>query len=84
MKYSDFDEIFKHLLWPNYIDNKQIVDIAIKNFPKIASGATKNATCIRLAGQSGSGKTTQLVPATLALYEESGIKAIHFAVRKFA
>lgn len=87
MKYSDFDEIFNNLddlSWKNDVDRKAIVDIAIKNFPNIAKMATKNATIIRLSGQSGSGKTTQLMPASYSLYEKKGIEPIHFAVRNFS
>ena len=43
----------------------------------------KHNVIIRLAGQSGSGKSTQLLPAALKAFEKKGIKPVHIAVREF-
>lgn len=88
MKFEDFDEIFEHFesafCWPCDVPNKQIFEIAKKNYPSLTENKTKNRFLIRQAGQSGSGKTTQLLPATNAYFEKKHMNPIHFAVREFA
>lgn len=88
MKFEDFDEIFEYFesafCWPCDVPNKQIFEIAKKNYPSLTENKTKNRFLIRQAGQSGSGKTTQLLPASNAYFEKQGMNPIHFAVREFA
>lgn len=87
MELKDFDEILKHLnsfSWDNDISNEVIFDIAKSNFKMLSQGKTKNHKLIRLAGQSGSGKTTQLLPTASAYFEMRNLKPIRFAVRDFA
>ena len=45
--------------------------------------ATKNRKFYRIAGQSGTGKTTQLLPAVTAYYEAQNAKPILIAARLF-
>jgi hypothetical protein len=53
-------------------------------FNDIAEGKTKNIPMLfRIGGQSGSGKSTQLLPAIKALFEKWNINPIHMAVRNF-
>ncbi len=87
MELKDFDEILEHLnsfSWENDVSNELVFEIAKNNFEKLSKGKTKNHKMIRLAGQSGSGKTTQLLPTASAYFEKHGINPIRFAVRDFA
>lgn len=88
MEFQDFNEIFDHFkktfCWECDIDERTVFDIAKNNFEKLSAGKTKNKFLLRLAGQSGSGKTTQLLPASNALFEKHQMNPIHFAVREFA
>ena len=47
------------------------------------AGATKNRRFIRIAGLSGSGKTTQILPAVEAYNETHGISPVLVAARRF-
>mgnify|MGYP001050054950 CR=1 FL=1 len=60
-----------------------LVDLALKDLLREVQGAFEFPFCMRLVGQSGSGKTTQLLPAVKHLFEERGINAIELSVRKF-
>lgn len=87
VSYSSFKGIMQHLdtlPWENIVDYRDIYDIASKNFPALCVGCTKNRRLIRLCGQSGSGKTTQLLPAAKALFDAKKIVPINFCVRNFA
>lgn len=55
-----------------------------KAFADKAENIKANPSLIRLAGQSGSGKSTQLLPAAAALFDSKGIAPVHIAVREFA
>ena len=85
--FDDFKNIFSHLsslTWKNEIDDELIFDIASKNYKNITNGHTKNKNIFRLVGQSGSGKTTQLLPAAKECFSKKNINPICFSVRKFA
>lgn len=87
MELKDYESILKHLnsfSWENKVADEMIFDIAKNNFLKLTQGKTKNHKIIRLAGQSGSGKTTQLLPTANAYCKKHGICPIRFAVRDFA
>lgn len=87
MNYLDFKEILKHLdtlCWKCDIDDNDIFDIAVNNYSKFVDNNTKNHKLIRVAGQSGSGKTSQLLPCAEKYFEKKDIKPISFAVRNFA
>lgn len=66
--------------------NKSFEDIAEKVFLDFTKDkiSVKNPFIIRVAGQSGSGKTTQLMPAISENLEFYNVNYIHIAVRKFA
>lgn len=82
-----FCELCNHIEtfpWKNTIDSETIYNIAYKNFSNLTTGKTKNKHCFRLAGQSGSGKTTQLLPASNNFFSKNNLNPIIFAVRNFA
>lgn len=85
MKY--FEKILNHLnsfSWQCDVADEDVFEIAKNNFPKLCEGKTKTGKLLRLAGQSGSGKTTQLLPAAMAYFQAKNLKPIRFAVRDFA
>lgn len=77
----------------DFVNNKEL-QFGSKKFEAIATRVFKELTkdkkqqekpiLIRLAGQSGSGKTTQLMPAIKNALENNNINYIHIAVRLFA
>lgn len=87
-KSSDFLVYFyakKH--WPSHLPknlvptNREIekaTKLALKDLEK---DATKTGILIRLAGQSGSGKTTQLLPAAESYFKVRNLKPILVATR---
>lgn len=82
-----FTEILNHLdtlCWPCEIENRKIYEISKNYFKTLKKNKTQNNLFFRTIGQSGSGKTTQLAPAVLAMCKKQDVKPIHFAVRKFA
>lgn len=60
---------------------KQVKLAAEKAVSELADGATRKGILIRLAGQSGSGKTTQLLPAAEKYSEKKGVKPVLIAAR---
>ena len=75
--------------WPSQV--KEEWQVPISSYPSIAKKVisiwTKNATktheFVRIAGLSGSGKTTQLLPAVEAHFEKENKRPILVAARKF-
>lgn len=75
--------------WPSKVKPEWQVDLA--EYPKILKtvvedltlAATKNRHFIRIAGLSGSGKTTQILPAVEAYCEKTKIEPILIAARRF-
>ncbi len=63
---------------------KDIKGAAKKAIEDLSKGATKEGVVVRLAGQSGSGKTTQLLPAARAYFEKEKLKPILIAARELA
>lgn len=90
MRYVDFKSfknILKHinsLCWQSDISDAEIYKIAKKEFLIMVVNKTQKGMCFRLIGQSGSGKTTQLLPALLDYCKKRNIEPIHFAVRHFS
>lgn len=87
MNYTDLQAIFAHLntlCWDSAVPDAVIFDIAVKNFAKFTQGKTKHRQLVRLAGQSGSGKTTQLLPSVEKYCAAKQIKPFQLAVRQFA
>ena len=75
--------------WPSEVKPEWQVGLA--EYPKILEqvveeftlAATKNRRLIRLAGISGSGKTTQILPAVEAYCEKNNFEPILIAARRF-
>ncbi len=87
----DLEQIIKYMKshWPSEVKPEWQVGLA--EYPAILQkamddftlAATKNHHLIRLAGISGSGKTTQILPAVEAYCEKKGYEPILMAARKF-
>ncbi len=75
--------------WPSQVKPEWQVDLLDyqKILPKViadfTAGATKNRQLFRIAGLSGSGKTTQILPATEAYCDKNNIEPILVAARRF-
>ncbi|MBR0480081.1 zeta toxin family protein [Candidatus Saccharibacteria bacterium] len=75
--------------WPSEVKPEWQVGLA--EYPKILRkvindftlAATKNRRLIRIAGVSGSGKTTQILPAVEAYCEKNNFEPILLAARRF-
>ncbi len=75
--------------WPSKVKPEWQVSLA--EYPKILEkvikdftfATTKNRRLIRIAGLSGSGKTTQILPAVEAYCEKNGYEPILIAARRF-
>ena len=83
----EIEEIFKcanKFKWESDICNEEIIKISKKVFPKISAGCSKQKICFRIIGQSGSGKTTQLLPACKKWFEKENLNPLHLCVRRFA
>lgn len=75
--------------WPSQVKPEWQVDLTDyqKILPKIiadfTANATKNRQLFRIAGLSGSGKTTQILPAVEAHCDKNNLKPILVAARRF-
>ena len=88
---SDLDKIIKYMRahWPSRVKSEWQVELA--DYPKILQkvldditpAATKNRNFIRIAGVSGSGKTTQILPAVEAYNKKNDFCPILMAARRF-
>lgn len=75
--------------WPSEV--KPEWQVGLKEYPGIVKrvvedltmAATKNRHLIRIAGVSGSGKTTQILPAVEAYSEKNNFEPILMAARRF-
>lgn len=75
--------------WPSQVKTEW--QVAVEEYPAIAArairdlcdGKTKTCKMIRIAGVSGSGKTTQLLPAAEKYFEAQGLDPVLVAARKF-
>lgn len=75
--------------WPSEV--KPEWQVGLVEYPRIAKkavedltiAATKNRHLIRIAGVSGSGKTTQILPAVEAYSEKNNFEPILMAARRF-
>lgn len=73
-----------HSIWKDKTSNCEIFAAAKKAYSSLQQNCTKSRHFFRLAGQSGSGKTSQLFASHNAIFEKSRIKPMHIAVRNFA
>ena len=75
--------------WPSQV--KPEWQVSLEEYPTVlkqviadfTNNKTKNRHFIRIAGLSGSGKTTQLLPATEAYFESRNLNPVLVAARKF-
>lgn len=88
---SELIKIIKYMRahWPSPV--KEEWQVGLKEYPEISKrvlvdltlAATKNRHLVRLAGISGSGKTTQILPAVEAWSEKNEFEPILMAARRF-
>ena len=88
---QDFSTVIQYMKshWPSQA--KPEWQVTIEEYPALleqviadfTAGATKHHQMIRIAGISGSGKTTQLLPATEAYCNKHHLKPILVAARRF-
>lgn len=87
----ELEQIIKYMKshWPSEV--KPEWQVGLKDYPAILKkvladftlAATKHRRLIRLAGISGSGKTTQILPAVEAYCEKNSYEPILMAARRF-
>ena len=87
ISFCDFKNIFKHinkLCWENNCDDEATFNIALNHFINNKHFYSKNKNIIRLIGQSGSGKTTQLLPTAEFLMQKNNCVSFNACVRDYA
>lgn len=75
--------------WPSQV--KEEWQVSLEEYPELAKFAfleltkdkTASHTLVRIAGLSGSGKTSQLLPATEAYFESKNLRPVLVAAREF-
>ena len=75
--------------WPSQV--KPEWQVSLEEYPAIlkkviadfTAGKTTARNLVRIAGLSGSGKTTQLLPATEVFFEQKSLKPVLVAARQF-
>ena len=75
--------------WPSKV--KPEWQVGIEEYPELAKkaladftqGKTENRKMVRIAGVSGSGKTTQLLPAAEEYFQANKMRPVLMAVRRF-
>ena len=88
---SELEQIITYMKshWPSQVKPEWQVNLEdyAKLLPAVLEdltlGKTKSRNLIRIAGLSGSGKTTQLLPATEAYFEKRELKPVLVAARVF-
>lgn len=88
---NDLEKIIRYMRahWPSPV--KPEWQVKLEEYPGILAkvvedltmAATQNRNLVRLAGISGSGKTTQILPAVEAWSEKNGFEPILMAARRF-
>ncbi len=74
----------KSSIWKDDTPDNIVFASAKEAFKKLSRGCTFGGRFFRLTGQSGSGKTSQLLSSCEKLCEKAKIKPLHIAVRNFA
>ena len=83
-KYDKFFKLVEKSVWFDNTEKNVVIKQANKAFEELVAGKTKQAKLYRFCGQSGSGKTSQLLSSTLKILEENKINPVVIAVRNFA
>ena len=88
---QDLEKVIHYMKshWPSKV--KPEWQVSLEEYPSLIKkvvadftlAATKNRRLIRIAGLSGSGKTTQILPAVEAYCEKNGYEPILIAARRF-
>lgn len=89
---SDFVRIINYMKahWPSQVKPEWQVDLeeypalVKKVFADLTAGKTTERHLVRIAGLSGSGKTTQLLPAVENYFNSQGLAPVLVAARVFA
>ena len=82
-----FDKAYKFAkksIWKDYTTDEFIFQKADDFYKSAKNNCTCGHRFIWLTGQSGTGKTSQLLTATLPFCGKNNIKPLHIAVRNFA
>ena len=89
--HRELEQIIKYMKshWPSKV--KPEWQVSLDEYPAILQqavadltlAATQNRRLIRIAGVSGSGKTTQILPAVEAYCDKNGFEPILMAARRF-
>lgn len=74
----------KHCIWKDDTPDECVFAAAKRAFDEMKTGCTQSRHFFRLAGQSGTGKTSQLFKSHVAVFEKRKISPMHIAVRNFA
>lgn len=74
----------KHSIWRDDTPDERVFSAAKCAFEELRRGCTQSRHFFRLAGQSGSGKTSQLFESHKIALKKTNISPIHLAVRNFA
>ena len=84
---DNFNKTFKfikHSIWKDDTDDKTIFAVGEKYFQNLKIDCSKGKRLFWLTGQSGTGKTSQLLKATQNYCNKQNIRPLHLAVRNFA
>ncbi|MBQ7307071.1 MAG: zeta toxin family protein [Clostridia bacterium] len=71
-------------IWKDNVSNEILEELSQKAFLDMKEGKTKSKKLFRICGQSGSGKTTQILYAVNEVLNDTNIKPVVIAVRNFA
>ncbi len=84
---DNFEKTFnfiKNSIWEDDTSDEMIFEIAEEIFQNLKVNCSKGKRLFWITGQSGTGKTSQLLKATQIYCGNHNIKPLHLAVRNFA
>ncbi len=87
IKNKDFLKAIRYIeksIWKDNTPDELVLEIAKKYVDCLPKDAKKEKTLHRICGQSGSGKTTQILKSLNKVFDDNNIKICHLAVRTFA
>lgn len=82
--FSDAFLFAKQSIWRDESPDEVVFDAAKRAFDEMRKGCSHGHYFFRLAGQSGTGKTSQLFESHKVVLKKIGISPLHLAVRSFA